>query len=257
MPNRLLESNASLRRLKDGLVDAQLRTAALLGTMSAEHPKVRTAKETETEIGRNLHNELAAAQRGIEIELRLCSQRRSLLEEQLANATQRLAALAELRAGYTNLVADAKNRAVLLERAEGNLAEARAARASAKATSLISRIDTPDAGIRPIGPGRVVIALCGVVAGLLAGLGIVFLAVPVAAPVTVPAAGANGHPNIGRCRLQRLVPDSSRRRQRPRLDSTRARQARRQPRLTAKAKGLGIGELHAKRASASTEDANS
>ena len=35
-PNRLLESHPSLRRLKDGLIDAQLRTSALLGTMSAE-----------------------------------------------------------------------------------------------------------------------------------------------------------------------------------------------------------------------------
>ena len=86
--------------------------------------------------------------------------------------------LAAVRAGYANQVAEAKNRAVLLERAEQNLAEARAARASAKAASLISRIDTPDAGIRPVGPGRIVIALCGVLGGLLAGFGLVFLTVP-------------------------------------------------------------------------------
>ncbi len=71
-----------------------------------------------------------------------------------------------------------KNRSTLLERAEQNLAEARAARASAKAASLIARIDTPDAGIRPIGPSRIVIALCGVLGGLLVGFGIVFLSVP-------------------------------------------------------------------------------
>ncbi len=195
MPNRLLESQASLRRLKDGLVDAQLRTAALLGTMSAEHPRVQAARQTETEIGRNLHNELVAAQRGIEIELQLCAHRRSLLEEQLAGTNRRLAALADLRAGYTNLVAEARERGVLLERAEANLAEARAGRASAKATSLISRIDRPDAGTGPVGPGRIVIALCGVLAGLLTGFGILFLAVPVAAPAVVPAA-ANGHASI-------------------------------------------------------------
>ena len=98
------------------------------------------------------------------------------------------------------------NRGVLLERAEQNLAEARAARASAKAASLISRIDAPDAGIRPVGPGRITIALCGVLGGLLTGFGLVFLTVPVnttiAAPATpaiedgtrrVPATSANGH----------------------------------------------------------------
>jgi hypothetical protein len=89
-----------------------------------------------------------------------------------------------------------KNRAVLLERAQQNLAEARAAQASAKAASLISRIDAPDAGIRPIGPSRAAIALGGVLGGLLAGLGVFFLVVPIhaGAPSGAPAAtGANGH----------------------------------------------------------------
>jgi polysaccharide biosynthesis transport protein len=181
-PNRLLESHPSLKRLKEGLVDAQLRTATLMGTMAASHPRVQAAKEAEEEIGRHLHDELALARRGVEVELRVIADRRGLLEEQLAKTDHRLHSLATVRATYTNEVTEAKNRSVLLERAEQNLAEARAARASAAATSLISRIDTPDAGIHPIGPGRLVIALCGVCGGLLAGFGLVFLVVP--APVT-------------------------------------------------------------------------
>ena len=152
--------------------------------MSADHPRVLAAKEAEEEIGRHLHDELALARRGVEVELRVIADRRTLLEDQLAKTNERLHGLAAVRAGYANQVAEAKNRAVLLERAEQNLAEARAARASAKAASLISRIDTPDAGIRPVGPGRVVIALCGVFGGLLAGFGLVFLAVPTTATMT-------------------------------------------------------------------------
>ena len=41
----------------------------------------------------------------------------------------------------------------------------------------------------------IVIALGGVLAGLLTGLGILFLAIPVAPPATVPAR-ANGHASI-------------------------------------------------------------
>ncbi len=197
-PNRLLESHPSLRRLKDGLIDAQLRTAALLGTMAADHPRVQAAKETEEEIGRHLHDELVLARNGVEIELRVIADRRVLLEDQLAKTNERLRGLATMRAGYANQVTETKNRSVLLERAEQNLAEARAARASAKAASLISRIDTPDAGIRPVGPGRVVIALCGVLGGLLAGFGVVFLTVPAAnstagQPAVAPSGRANGN----------------------------------------------------------------
>jgi uncharacterized protein involved in exopolysaccharide biosynthesis len=180
-PNRLLDSHPSLRRLKEGLIDAQLRTSHLQGTMSAEHPKVIAAKEAEEEIGRNLHAELSIARRGVEVELRMNADRGKLLKEQLTKTNERLHNLAAVRAGYANQVAAAKNRTDLLERAEHSLAEARASRASAKVASLISRIDTPDAGIRPVGPSRMVIAL----SGLLAGLGIVFLSVP-----ATPAAAA-------------------------------------------------------------------
>ncbi len=197
MPNRLLDSHPSLRRLKDGLIDAQLRTSALLGTMSASHPSVLAAKEAEEEIGRTLHRELAIARRGVEVDLRVLADRRTLLEEQLAKTNARLANLAAARATYANEVAEAKSRAALLERAEQNLAESRAARASAKAASLISRIDTPDVGIRPVGPSRAMIALCGVLGGLLVGFGVVFLTAPtgVAKPAVVLPIDSNGHRN--------------------------------------------------------------
>jgi uncharacterized protein involved in exopolysaccharide biosynthesis len=195
MPNRLLESHPSLRRLKDGLIDAQLQTSALLGTMSANHPKVLAAKEAEEEIGWTLHRELDIARRGVEVELRVLADRRTLLEDQLSKTNGRLTNLAAVRAAYANEVAETKSRAALLERAEQNLSEARATRASAKAASLISRIDTPDAGIRPVGPSRAVIALCGVLGGLLAGFGVVFLTVPasVALPAAAAPIGSNGH----------------------------------------------------------------
>jgi polysaccharide biosynthesis transport protein len=197
MPNRLLESYPSLRRLKDGLIDAQLHTSALLGTMSVQHPKVLAAKEAEDEIGRNLHHELDIARRSVEIELRTLADRRTLLKEQLARTNDRLTMLAAVRASYANEVAETKTRASLLERAEQNLAEARATRASAKAASLISRIGTPDAGIRPVGPSRATIALYGVLGGLLAGFGVVFLSVPGSVALSTIAApiGSNGHGN--------------------------------------------------------------
>ena len=184
-PSRLLESQPALKRLKDGLLDAQLATAKLLGTRSADHPLVVAARETEEAIGRHLHDELAVAIRGMEVESRLNADRQKLLEEQFAAANDRLHKLAEIRASYETQAAENRNRAGLAERAEQNLAEARAALAGAKMANLISRIDAPDAGAKPIGPGRTVIALSGVLGGLIAGLGVVFLSLPtrVTAPV--------------------------------------------------------------------------
>ena len=177
-PNRLLESQPALRRFKDGLVDAQLTAAKLQGSMSADHPKVKAAIQSDEEIARHIHDELPLAIRGLEIEITLNNQKQKLLEDQLAIATERLNRLAEVRAAYETQAAENRNRIALAEHAEQNLAEARAALARAKATSLISRIDRPDTGANPVGLARTVIAFLGILAGLTTGLGVVFLALP-------------------------------------------------------------------------------
>jgi len=46
-PNKLLESQPSLRRLKEGLLDAQIRSAQFQGRMLDSHPLLQAAKEAE------------------------------------------------------------------------------------------------------------------------------------------------------------------------------------------------------------------
>jgi len=182
-PNRLLEAQPALKRLKEGLVDAQLRTAELRGRMSDAHPLVLAARESEEQVSRHLHNELATAISGADLDLRLNADRVALLEDRLEAATTRLDRLAALRADYANLIAETRNRSELLERAEEKLAEARVSRATAKAASLIGRVDAPEAGTNPVGPRRALIVLVGLVGGLLAGLGTVLLTVDLVPPV--------------------------------------------------------------------------
>lgn len=190
-PNRLLEAQPALKRLKDGLVDAQLRTAELRGRMSDVHPLVMAARESEQQVSRHLHNELATAISGADLDLRLNGDRIALLEDRLDAATGRLDRLAALRADYANLAAETRNRTGLLERAEEKLAEARVSQATAKAASLIGRVDAPEAGTDPVGPRRAMIVLVGLVGGLLAGLGTVLLTVDL-----VPPAPADSEPTI-------------------------------------------------------------
>ena len=174
-PNRLFETQPSLKRLKDGLVDAQLETAKLRGGMRDEHPAVMAAIESEKEIGRHLHNELDIAIRGLKADINMNNYRIALLSDRWESVEKRLTKLAEVRAEYANLVAETSHRSQLLEQAEQNLARARASKASADAVSLVSRVGTPDTGSRPVGPGRAAIALMGVAGGLLAGFGLVLL----------------------------------------------------------------------------------
>lgn len=179
-PNRLLESQPALRRLKDGLVDAQLRTAALLGSMSERHPLVQAALAAEAEVRKHLHDELDAAIRGLEVELRLSADRTTALDAQLQALRARLARLAALRTPYANLVAEVRNRVRLLEEAERNLSEARASLAAAHSASQVTQVEDPHLGTRPVGPSRAAIVLGGGLAGLAVGLGLVLLTLPFA-----------------------------------------------------------------------------
>lgn len=188
-PGRLLESQPSLKRLKEGLVDAQLHTAELSGGMSDRHPLVMAALEAERKIGDQLHQELEIACRGVQADLEWSSARVCRLSEQLADTRGRLAKLAGLRASYANLIASVKNCGALVEAAQRELAEARGSQAGAHSASLIYSIDAPQLGARPVGPGRAVIAVLGLVAGLVVGGGVLFLSVEMPTPGRAAAAG--------------------------------------------------------------------
>ena len=176
-PSRLLESQPALKRLKDGLVDAQLATAKLLGNMAPEHPQVRAAQAGEQAISQHLHDELAIATKGVQVDLRLTQDRVKMLEQQGQGVQQRLERLAAVRADYSNLASTTKHRTEILKAAQQELADARASQAAARTSSLISPVDQPDTGSRPVGLGRTMICLGGMLAGLFTGLGVLFLTV--------------------------------------------------------------------------------
>jgi uncharacterized protein involved in exopolysaccharide biosynthesis len=181
-PSTLLKSQPAISRLKDALIDAQIRTANLLGTFADDHPFVIGAREAETLIQKQLRDEVVLAIKGLEVDLSLNGDRDSALNTKSAAGRERIARLAGSRAEYANLVSAVENHAKLVEAARKNLADARAKQASAHTASVIGRIDGVEAGVRPVGPGRTTITAAGGVAGLIFGLGVVFL---FAAPLPV------------------------------------------------------------------------
>ncbi len=177
-PNRLLDAQPALRRLKDGLVDAQLRTATLQGTMSNDHPQVRAALISEGQVRDNLQRELSNAIRGIEADMSVSSKLVESLNEKLQEVQTRLDHLASLRTRYANLVANVEDRRGHLRDARIALTEARARQDGARASSLIIRLDQPDPGSHPVGPGRMVIIGAGTMGGMAVGLSLMFLVTP-------------------------------------------------------------------------------
>lgn len=174
-PNRLLESQPALRRLKEGLLDAQLQSARLQGALTPEHPRVQAARQAEREIRLHLHRELDAALAGLEVERQLAESKQKMLQEQIAQVKNRLAEVARLRAPYAALVAQVNHHMELVRQADQKLALAQAALQTDSRSSLITLVGQARAEDHPVGPRTLLVLLGGVLGGLLLGLGVVVL----------------------------------------------------------------------------------
>ncbi len=177
-PNELLQSQPALQRLKEGLVDAQLRTAQAMGRMSEDHPLARAALAAEDEIRAKLRQELTAATQVLRADLRVGEARVGDIQKQYDDVQDRLHRLAGLRARYGNLVNEVRQCSTILDEASAALADARARQAAAGSASLITRLDDPQADTRPVGPGKTTIVAVGAAGGVFGGLGLVFLLHP-------------------------------------------------------------------------------
>jgi len=123
--------------------------------------------------------ELRASISSVESDIALVDQRIARLDKQRLSSEDRLNRLADSRANYSNVLSEVKSKLAILEGAERELAEAQAARDSSISTSLLTRLDAPIVSDRPIGPGRTSIVCMCTFAGLVFGLGIVFVVTPI------------------------------------------------------------------------------
>ncbi len=183
-PGAILNSQPGLKRLREGLVDAQLSGSQLIGKFTENHPSVVASLSAQSSIVTRFLEELKASIAGVDSDISLVDGRIYHLEAQKKSAQQRLAKLADSRAPYANLLSEVKSKAGTLESSERELAEVQAARDSSVSTSLLTRLDSPVVSDRPLGPGKMTITGLCTIAGFVFGLGIVFAVTPIdASPI--------------------------------------------------------------------------
>ncbi|MEN0109383.1 MAG: hypothetical protein AAF805_01555 [Planctomycetota bacterium] len=186
-PDALLESQPGLRRLKNGLVDAQLVVARTAGVRTADHPYVAAARRAQQAVQEELVRELPSAIAGVRLELEVAQRREAELAGQVTDLRTRSAALAGQRSRYAELVANVEGQTTVLEAALKQLADAKAHRAGANSASLLAPIDGVETGAHPVGPSRTAVTGAGGLAGLMLGVALVFvLHAPPATPATRP-----------------------------------------------------------------------
>jgi len=174
----LLTLQPSLLRLKDGLIDAQIISSRLAASRTEQHPSVVQARATEKQIRRRMQDEAASVVEAMKPLLNMEQARVTKLSEKRDELNKRLEALASVRTEYAIIDAEVSHRTTLLEEAERALAEAHASRKAALSTDLVAKLGPPQVSDNPLGPGGTIVAIGSTTAGLLFGLGTVFLIAP-------------------------------------------------------------------------------
>lgn len=174
-PSSLLAAHPTMLRLKDGLATAQIRTAAVQGSRTDNHPLTRAARETERNLRGEIDRHRVEVVRGVEMELAVSTAREKSLKSKLTQLHATQSQLATKRALYAQLLANVENQTHVIDKARKQLSDARAHKAGASSASVLARLDNAEAGLYPLGPGRTVVSLAGGLAGLIAGLGAVLL----------------------------------------------------------------------------------
>jgi len=134
--------------------------------------------QAETNIREQLRNELELSIQTLRKDSEIASERVKKLNSQRSQLESRLQNIAHIRADYANVASEVKSRNQQLQESERELVQAQASRDAALTSSLITRLDKPQLGEKPIGPGRSTILAAATVSGLFFGLGVVFLLAP-------------------------------------------------------------------------------
>ncbi len=174
----LLNSQPSLQRLKEGLIDAQLKASQLSGVYTLENPKRRAAIATEREIRERIIQETNAVIASMEPMMKLQQAQVDRMKEKVDLLSGKLVMLAEARTTYAEIDAELNQRTQQLAQAEQRLVDARASRSAALATNLVAELGPPQVSDRPVGPGTTTLTFGSMLAGLVFGLGAVFLIAP-------------------------------------------------------------------------------
>lgn len=176
--DELLSSQPSLQRLKDGLIDAQIEASRLASVYTKEHPRRRAAITTQNEIEQRMLDEAHNALRAMQPTLQLSRERVRFLREQRQELSDKLTRLAEVRTGYSKLDSKIRARSASLANAENALSRAQASRSAALSTNLLSELGPPQVGDTPEGISGPMTTFGSTIAGLVFGLGTVFLVAP-------------------------------------------------------------------------------
>lgn len=181
--SELLVAQPSLKKLKDGLIDAQLAKAKILGQFDDFHPKAKNAIEAEAVVRKQIRGEIATTLQGLGNQVDTAKARVDKLNENIEAIRTRMNHLASVRVDYENLSIQLKQANAVRTKNKTQYDEAVNGRAATEGSTIVNLVSEPEAGSRPVGLAKKYVLLAGILGGFGIGIGLVIF---ISAPDVVP-----------------------------------------------------------------------
>lgn len=175
MPNDLVMSQPALQRLKDALVDAQLKLANLRGEYNDNHPKVAAALEALNGIEQAMKRELELAIRSLSDQIQIYEANVAHLAAVQSATSVRLQKLTEQRVIYDQLNEEYKRRDTVLRDAQAAVSQADSIKVAAQSVDLLTRVNEVQVASRPEGLSKRTLVGSTTLLGFFIGLGLIML----------------------------------------------------------------------------------
>ena len=171
----LLNLHPTLKRLFDGLAEAQIKLTAERGRYTNQHSSVQAAEQALLEVQRHLMHEVGLIEQHLSNQNLMVTQNLERLGRAESEYEAKLAHIGRYRVEYQSLINELAKRTEALAKARNHLLELRSLAAPATELTLLTPVGEAQADTRPQGPSKSMILLISLLGGLAMGVGITAL----------------------------------------------------------------------------------
>ena len=183
LPSEVAAAQPKIQNTMAKLLDLQEELHIAKGLYSNRHPRVKGLSKALDFSQQQLHNSLSGEMAGVRASIKLKKRQLAGLKDRIEKLKARLIRLSKARSEHLALTTQSQQLGEAATRAKTVWTEIESRTKTARTVGLLTPTDVAQVSTRPDGVGKKVIALAGLLGGLMTGVGLMFIVAP---PMTDP-----------------------------------------------------------------------
>ena len=182
LPSEVLVAQPTLEKTMSKLIDLREQLHLAKGTLTNRHARVRSLAKAMEFSQQQLYDSLTGEMAGVQADIALKKKQLARLKNRIEELKARLIRLSKSRSEHLALTTQVQQLGEAANRAKTTWTETKSRAKAARTIGLITPTDVAQVNSRPDGIGKKVVALAGLLGGLMVGAGLILLIAPPMAP---------------------------------------------------------------------------